>query len=302
MTTTRTLRRLGLPGMLVLITALMVPLSPASAAAATGRYVALGDSAAAGPLIPLPDLSSPGCIRSTANYPKLTAHQLGLPITDVSCSGAVTSDLSGAQSTPLGSVPPQFDALGADTTMVSVQIGGNDAGLVGLALSCINLLPDPFGTSCAATNTAGGHDVYGERIAALAPTIGAVLDGIHRRAPNARVFVVGYTTYLRRNGCYPVVPLWARDANYIQSKIDQLNGVLSAAAATHQASYVDIRTPGIGKDVCASPLTRWVEPLVPANLAAPLHPNARGMIGMAGVLTAAVSAAIRQAPARSQRR
>ena len=300
MTTTRGVRRWALPALLLLLTALIFPGS--AAAAATGHYVALGDSAAAGPLIPLPDLSSPGCIRSTSNYPKLAAHRLGLPITDVSCSGATTADLTGSQATPLGSVPPQFNALGPDASLVTVQIGGNDAGLVGLALSCVNLLPDPFGTSCAATNTAGGRDVYGERVAAVAPRIAAVLDGIHQRAPDARVLVVGYTTYLRPGGCWPVVPVWARDANYIQGKVDQLNGVLATAAAQHGASYVDIRTPGIGKDVCASPLTRWVEPLVPANLAAPLHPNATGMVGMAGVLTNAVSAASGQSPARTRAR
>lgn len=299
MMTTRVVRRLGVPALLLLIMGLLLP-TPATAAA--GRYVALGDSAAAGPLIPLPDLSSPGCLRSTANYPKLTAHHLGVPITDVTCSGATTADLTGSQSTPLGSVPPQFAALGPDATMVTVQIGGNDAGLVGLATSCINLLPEPFGSSCKDKNTAGGHDVYGERVAAVAPRIAAVLAGIHQLAPNARVFVVGYTTYLRHNGCYPAVPLWARDANYIQSKVDQLNGVLATAAANAGASYVDIRTPGIGKDVCASPLTRWVEPLIPANIAAPLHPNATGMVGMAAVLTAAVSAAAPLSPARTRAR
>jgi hypothetical protein len=69
--------------------------------------------------------------------------------------------------------------------------------------------------------------------------------------------------------------------------------VLADAAAASGASYVDIRTPGIGKDVCASPQTRWVEPLLPANVAAPLHPNANGMIGMAAVLVSRVSAAVR---------
>jgi len=297
MMTTRGARRFGIPALVLLLTALISPPTGAATVAA-GRYVALGDSAAAGPLIPLPDLSSPGCLRSTANYPKLAARTLGLAITDVSCSGAVTADMTGSQSTPFGSVPPQFNALRPDTTLVSVQIGGNDAGLVGLALSCVNLLPDPFGTSCKAKNTAGGHDVYGERIAALAPRFDSVLAGIRQRSPNAQVLVVGYTTYLKPRGCYPTVPLWARDADYIQAKIDQLNGELAAAASRAGVSYVDIRTPGIGKDVCASPLTRWVEPLVPANIAAPLHPNATGMVGMARVL----SAAIQQAPARTPAR
>jgi hypothetical protein len=35
---------------------------------------------------------------------------------------------------------------------------------------------------------------------------------------------------------------------------------------------------------------RWVEPLVPNNPAAPIHPNLHGMEGAAAVLVAAVNA------------
>ncbi|TDV41831.1 SGNH/GDSL hydrolase family protein [Actinophytocola oryzae] len=261
-----------------------------TANAAAPRYVALGDSAASGPLIPAPDLTAVGCFRSTNNYPKLVARQLGVPITDVTCSGADTGDMTASQSTDFGDVPPQLDALGADTTLVTLQIGGNDAGLVGLAESCLNLLPEIFGgTSCKDTNTAGGGDVYGDRVNGVGPKVGSVLDGIHERAPGARVFVVGYTTYLPPGGCYPRVQVWPRDADYVQAKIDQLNQVLADAAAAHGATYVDIRTPGIGKDVCKSSLVRWTEPFIPANIAAPLHPNATGMAGMATVVAAAVA-------------
>jgi lysophospholipase L1-like esterase len=274
---------------LSLFTCVSLALTVSSAAAAAERYVALGDSAASGPLILPVDPSSPGCYRSQRNYPKLAAAQLGVPIVDVTCSGADTGDMTASQSTDFGDVPPQFDALTADTTLVTLQIGGNDAGLVGLAESCVNLLPPPFGTSCADENTAGGGDVYGARVAAVGPRVEAVLDGIHQRAPGARVYVVGYTTYLPRNGCYPRVQVWPRDANYIQAKIDQLNQVLASAAASHGATYVDIRTPGIGHDVCRSSSVRWVEPFIPGNVAAPLHPNANGMAGMAAVVAAAVA-------------
>jgi lysophospholipase L1-like esterase len=274
---------------LSLFTCVLLASTVGSAGAAAERYVALGDSAASGPLILPVDLSSPGCYRSQHNYPKLAAAQVGVPVVDVTCSGADTGDMTAPQGTDFGDVPPQFDALTADTTLVTLQIGGNDAGLVGLAESCVNLLPPPFGTSCADENTAGGGDVYGERVAAVGPRVEAVLDGIHQRAPGARVYVVGYTTYLPQNGCYPRVQVWPRDANYVQAKIDQLNQVLASAAAAHDATYVDIRTPGIGHDVCRSSLVRWVEPFVPGNVAAPLHPNANGMAGMAAVVAAAVA-------------
>jgi lysophospholipase L1-like esterase len=283
-----TMRRLAV--LSLLLAPVIALVTPVAATAATPRYVALGDSAASGPLVPDPDLSLPGCFRSTKNYPKLAAAQLGLPITDVTCSGADTTDMVNPQETDLGTNPPQLNALTADTTVVTLQIGGNDAGLTGLAQSCLNIWPEWIdGDSCADENTAGGRDVYGERVAATRPKVDSVLAEIHRRSPAARVFVVGYTTYLQPNGCYPRVQVWARDANYIQAKIDQLNQVLAAAAAAGGASYVDIRTPGIGHDVCKSSSIRWVEAFIPGNVAAPLHPNARGMAGMATVVAAAIS-------------
>src|ERR1700741_884171 len=124
------LRRL-LPAFAVVLLASFLPAGVAHAEA--GRYVALGPSAAAGPLIPNPDLSFLGCLRSTANYPKLVAQQLGLTIKDVTCSGADTVDMTNPQETDLGTAPPQFDALTADTAVVTLHIGGNHAGLPGPA-------------------------------------------------------------------------------------------------------------------------------------------------------------------------
>ncbi|MGB3442920.1 MAG: SGNH/GDSL hydrolase family protein [Actinophytocola sp.] len=275
---------------LVVLPVVLAMLVPGVASAAPPKYVALGDSAASGPLILPPDLSMAGCFRSTVNYPKLAAARLGLAITDVTCSGADTNDMFNPQETDLGTAPPQLDALTADTSVVTLQIGGNDTGLVGLAESCLNVWPEWLsGSSCADEYTAGGRDVYGERVAAARPKVDAVLAAIHQRAPSARVFVVGYTTYLPQNGCYPRVQVWARDANYIQAKIDQLNQVLADASSAGGATYVDIRTPGIGKDVCKSASVRWTEPFIPENVAAPLHPNAAGMRGMAAVVGAAIA-------------
>jgi hypothetical protein len=66
--------------------------------------------------------------------------------------------------------------------------------------------------------------------------------------------------------------------------------MLAQQAQANGAVYVDVYTPSIGRDACAGSSTRWVEPLVPANPAAPVHPNARGMDGMSSVVTAAIRA------------
>src|SRR3954469_3865632 len=62
-----------------------------------GRYVALGDSYTAGPLIPNQSLDPLGCLRSDANYPHRVAPAVGMSLVDVSCSGAETGDMTAAQ-------------------------------------------------------------------------------------------------------------------------------------------------------------------------------------------------------------
>ena len=74
---------------------------------------------------------------------------------------------------------------------------------------------------------------------------------------------------------------------YLRAKQQALNTMLATAAAGNAATYVDDYTASIGKDACRSSGTRWVEPLVPQNAAAPFHPNARGEARVAVVVTAA---------------
>ncbi|MBL3665502.1 SGNH/GDSL hydrolase family protein [Streptomyces sp. M2CJ-2] len=260
----------------------------ASAAAEPPRYVALGDSYAAAPLVPPTDPADLKCLRSLADYPHIAAKALGAKLTDVSCSGATSRHLSTAQHQ---GTAPQYDALTPDTDIVSVTIGGNDAGLFGELLGCVNILPPPYGTSCAKENTAGGTDKVRARIDAWAPAFAAVLDGIARRAPRAEVFVVGYGNYFRKDGCHPAQPFWKQDANHLQGAINHLNTVLRKAAEEHGAAFVDTYTPSIGHDVCAAPADRYVEGLVPTRAAAPLHPNASGARAVGEALAAAVRAA-----------
>jgi lysophospholipase L1-like esterase len=234
----------------------------------------MGDSYAAGPLI-LPMTDPVTCVRSALNYAHLLAQQLHVTtLRDVTCSSATTQNFANPQPGSVsGTAPPQYNALRSDTTLVTVGIGGNDVGLVGLAESCINVFPPPIGKSCAAKYTAGGVDQYSQRIQAFAPTFGTVIDRIHQLAPNARVLMVGYPTAIRNGGCFPYQPLLGPDATYIQAKIDELNSVMAQQAAAHNATYVNIRTSSVGHDSCALPGIRWLEGLVPTSDSFPLHPN-----------------------------
>jgi lysophospholipase L1-like esterase len=262
-----TSRRRTLGSALVLSTVMMgIPISTASAAAEPLEYVALGDSSVSGTGVPIQeDLV---CTRSTQAWPKVVAAELGAELTDVSCGGAKVDDFSGRQ---FGFVAPQYDALTADTDLVTLTIGGNDISLVQTALSCVNLFPEPAGISCKDRYMADGEDEISDAIEARAPKLGEAIEEIHRRSPDAEVAVAGYATYIREDGCHPVQPIWARDANYLQAKVDELTAAMREQALAHDATFVDLAPVTVGHDVCAAPQDRYIEGLIPTAPAAPLH-------------------------------
>jgi lysophospholipase L1-like esterase len=235
------------------------------------------------PVLPL------GCLKSSNNYPHLAAPSIGLALRDASCSGAETVDMTSPQSVdPDGPNPPQFNSLNAETTVVSVTIGGNDIGFSEVAQSCITL--NPFSSPCKSKYASGGKDQLAERIAATAPKVAAVLQGIHTRAPAAKIYVVNYPAIFPEtgSGCWPQMPISFTDAPYLRSTEQKLNAMLATQAAGNGATLVNWYGASVGHDACKGSSTRWVEPLVPGELAAPIHPNKAGMVGGAGALVAAV--------------
>jgi hypothetical protein len=265
----------------------LVALAAAPAGASAASWVGLGDSYAAGPLIPNQSLSPLGCLRSDHNFAHLSAAARGKTLTDVSCSGATTADMTASQSTDAGTNPPQFNALAATTSTVSLQIGGNDIGFTEILENCATY--NPFSHPCKDRYDSGGNDQIAARIAATAPKVDAVLKGIRQRSPSAKILVVNYAAILPEtgSGCWPQVPFAYADVPYLRAKEQQLNTMLATEAAANGATLVDDYSASIGKDACKSSGTRWVEPLVPATAAAPFHPNARGEAGVAVVVTAA---------------
>ena len=267
----------------ILAAAMLAALAAFAGAAQAANYVALGDSYAAGPIIPN-QIAPLGCLKSDHNYAHLAAPTIGLTLRDPSCSGATTDDMTNPQSTELGTNPPQFNSLDAETTRVSLTIGGNDIGFTEIALNCITL--NPFSTPCKDKYTAGGKDQVAERIAATAPKVAAVLQGIHSRSPSAKVFVVNYAAIFPETGfgCWPQMPIGFGDVPYLRSKEKELNAMLATQAAANGATLVNWYNASIGHDACKGSSTRWVEPVVPTNPAAPIHPNLAGMTGAAAIL------------------
>jgi hypothetical protein len=187
-----------------------------------------------------------------------------------------------------GPNPPQFDALDADTQIVTFNIGGNDIGFSSIAEDCVSA--SPIGTYCKNDYVHDGRDEISERIAATAPKVAAVIQGIHARAPQARVFALNYAAIFPERGflgCWPQLPVASGDIAYLREKQKELNAMIATEAAANGAGLIDWYAASIGHDACKLPAIRWVEPLVPANAAAPAHPNLLGMIGAAKLVVAA---------------
>ena len=274
---------------LVVLASMVGALTVGAAGASAANWAGLGDSYAAGPLIPNQQLNPLGCLRSDHNFAHLAAATLGRSLADASCSGAKTDDMTAPQNVTPGPNPPQFNALTADTQIVTLQIGGNDIGFTSIIQNCATA--NPFAHPCRDRYVVNRHDTLADKIDATAPKVAAVLQGIHTRSPQARVFVVNYAAILPETGvgCWPQVPIAFSDVAYLRSVERNLNAMLAQQAGTNGARIVDDYSASIGRDACKSPSTRWVEPLVPANLAAPFHPNARGEAGIAAVVVGAVS-------------
>ena len=268
----------------LLVVSLVVGLPVAHAQAA--EYVALGDSFAAGPLIPV-QMPPFGCLKSSNNYGQLAAIQLGVPVRDATCSGAETEDMTQPQGVTPGPNPPQFDRLSADTTLVTLTIGGNDMGFSGIAENCFS--QDNRGTPCQDHYVVNGVDEISQRIQETAPKVADNIQGIRTRSPNARVLVVNYAAILPHTGpgCWPVVPISEGDVPYVRAKQEELNQMLATQAAANGAVLVDWYAASVGHDACQPPGLKWVEGAAPMNAAAPVHPNLLGMIGAAELVVAA---------------
>ncbi|WP_199272575.1 SGNH/GDSL hydrolase family protein [Streptomyces broussonetiae] len=281
---TRGRRRAAVLGVALGGCALVAASTTPAAAHSTGPgraldYVALGDSYTSGPGIPAQ--VDANCARSDHNYPSLVAAQhKAATFTDVSCAGATTAEMWQAQ----GSNKPQLDAVGRDTDLVTVQIGGNDVGFGPIIATCARLAAqDPTGDPCKRSYDADGYDQLALAVLKTAPKVDKVLRAVHARAPHARVVVVGYPDLLPDDGtgCFPQVPFAKGDFPYLRDTEKRLNLMLRLVAAVNRAEYVDTYGPTVGHDMCKSPADRWIEPLQPAAPAAPAHPNAKGEQAMA---------------------
>lgn len=265
---------------------LIGPVPVANTPAPRVDYVALGDSYSAGPLIPAQELMAGLCLRSTHDYPALLARLLQVDsFADVTCTGAKTYDLSRSVPNQLPGPPPrpQLEAVRPGTDLVTVGIGGNDYGLFSTVFRrCSEVAAtDPAGAPCRRLFTVDGVDTLSRDAAAVEGRVATVLSDLHRRAPGAEVWVVGYPRLFPAHGTCAAVPFATGDYRWADRVERAVNASLRAAAAAGGAGYVDLYAASRGHDVCAGSRA-WVNGSEDRlGVAAAYHPLRAGMEGAA---------------------
>lgn len=174
------------------------------------RYVALGDSYAAG--------QATDCSHASFSYPLLLDR---LPkvdlVSDVSCAGATTSDV----------ITGQLGAVNPSVSLVTVTVGANDLDVVGLEAVCA---PDPTSAACAAAIQARQAQLPG-----LFANLVKTYSLIAAASPGATILVTGYAPLVSTG------PLAAAE-QALNSTIQ--GAVTTAASAGAHIRYVPVAFTG----------------------------------------------------------
>ena len=208
---------------LLLPLVLAATLCPAAGATAvSGAYVALGDSYASG----VGAGTSGVCMRSRRSY----VHRLGRRVTSFrACAGATTASVLSGQLAPLP----------GDTRLVTISVGGNDAGFVDVIQTCLFAAPGKCDTRVRRAERFVREDLAGR--------LGRVYDAIRERAPDARVLVVGYPRlFARRPWCSDVGEIGDRE----QRRLNEASNLPRARPARRWAA-----TAAFASSTCVRPST-----------------------------------------------
>jgi hypothetical protein len=226
-------------------------------AAATG-YVALGDSYSSGVGAGSYISSSGDCKRSTKAYPYLwNAAHAPSSFTFAACSGARTDEV----------LANQLGGLSSSTGLVSISVGGNDAGFADVMTTCV-LQSDSACLSRIATAKAYVDST-------LPGKLDTVYASIRSKAPNARVVVLGYPRFYQLGTSCLGLSETKRAA--INGAADHLDSAIAKRAADHGFVFGDVRTTFTGHEICSG--NSWLHSVNWLNIGESYHPTAPGQSG-----------------------
>jgi len=236
---------------------LALAVTPAADAASTVSYVALGDSYSSGLGAGNYISSSGSCDRSNNAYPEQWAGaNAPASFVSVACAGATTADV----------VSTQVSALSASTTLVSITIGGNDAGFSNVMETCVL----ESTSSCLSAVSAAEAFVTSQLPAKLTTT----LQTIRADAPNATIVVLGYPDLYDLSKSSTCIGLSTKDRTALNGGADAIDSALATAAAAGGDTFADVRSQFAGHEICDS--GSWLNSVDIFAISSSYHPNASG--------------------------
>jgi lysophospholipase L1-like esterase len=230
----------------------------ASSAAATGGYVALGDSYSSGVGAGSYISSSGSCDRSTKAYPYLwnAAHSPS-SFAFNACSGATTDDV----------LANQLGSLNSSTSLVSLTIGGNDAGFSDVMTTCV------IQSDSACLSRIDTAKAYVD--STLPGKLDTVYNAISAKAPDARVVVLSYPRfYLLGQTC---LGLSDTKRSAINGAADYIDAAIQKRAQAHGFTFGDVRSAFSTHEICSG--DSWLHSVNWLDIGESYHPTAAGQSG-----------------------
>lgn len=248
-------RRHGLRPLIAPALAAVLALASAASASAADRYVALGDSYSSGTGTRV--YTNAACQRSNSAYPALVgAQRPNTSLVFVACAGAKTADV----------INNQVSSLTTDTKIVTITIGGNDAGFGDVILECAK----PAWLSNCAGKVATAQSFIQNTLPAR---LNSVFTQIQTRSPTATVVVLDYPRLFNGEDCNAATFFSPDDETRLNATADLLRTTLQARATAYGFSFGNVIPAFVGHAVCDSP--EWINGLSNPT-GESYHPNTTG--------------------------
>jgi lysophospholipase L1-like esterase len=225
--------------------------SPAHAA--TISYAALGDSYSSGVGT---GTESGSCGRSSQAYaPQWAMLHAVTSFAFVACSGATTDDVRNNQ----------LSGLSAGTTLVTITIGGNDAGFASVVTTC------QLGSDSTCDAAVASARAYATNV--LPGKLDQTYAAIRAHAPNARLVVLGYPRLFELTSSCGLLGMSLHKRTTLDQGADALDTVTAGRVSAAGATFVDVRSAFAGHGICAS--SAWINGLT-LPVTDSFHPKASG--------------------------
>ncbi|HLH14862.1 MAG TPA: SGNH/GDSL hydrolase family protein [Solirubrobacteraceae bacterium] len=242
-------------------------LAPAAAASAAPQYVALGDSYSSGVGTRVFYEESGECDRSPDAYGPKIAAKRGYTLSFQACSGAKTTEVN----------EKQLGTLSSSTSLVTITIGGNDAGFSNVMLNCA-LYYFTCGSAISEAN-----EFIAKKLPGLLET---TYKDIRAKATTAQVIVLGYPKLFTKEGATCNINfLTSGNEKKMNETAEKLDATIKARAEALKFTFVNPTSEFEAHEVCAS--EEWLNGQ--SNpLSESYHPNVKGQEEFTKLVEAAI--------------